>query len=267
MGLHIARKSCVDIVQNTWRRSEIEFNFFRITSTCHQVAYSVKSMFFMLMYFKDWIAHGILDSVVDSFFPFLKDIGRQVLAVESLVFSHNDISLSTGTLVDINHIPTDNLCDSEVEKFPDTPLPCLKEEGENTPSCNSRVSGPRFTQSIFFQRLKRNLHNLLKIFATSRGVRAPTRETTRSTLLRMARARRLVTSLTRLLVTKSEVVSQIRKRFIIAGRQTASPQGNEDVEIAIYMGDVQGKNQPQRFTIYLNFFRSYFDFAAIPSSL
>jgi magnesium transporter len=55
----------------------------------------------------------------------------------------------------------------------------------------------------------------------------------------MARARRLVTSLTRLLATKSEVISQIRKRFLIGGRQKASPQGNDDLEIAIYMGDVQ----------------------------
>ncbi|KAG1881613.1 hypothetical protein C8R48DRAFT_587346 [Suillus tomentosus] len=109
----------------------------------------------------DWIAHGILDSVVDSFFPFLKEIEQQVLAVEALVFSSNDVSHTS------------------------------------------------------------------------------TQATTTNTLLRMARARRLVTSLTRLLATKSEVISQIRKRFLIGGRQTTSPQGNDDLEIAMYMGDVQ----------------------------
>jgi Mg2+ and Co2+ transporter CorA len=83
----------------------------------------------------------------------------------------------------------------------------------------------------------------------------------------MARARRLVTSLARLLATKSEVVSQIRKRFLISGPQTTSPQGNEDVEIAIYMGDVQGKTGFDRLRWQLNSFRSYFDPAAISSSL
>ncbi|OAX44249.1 hypothetical protein K503DRAFT_679232 [Rhizopogon vinicolor AM-OR11-026] len=187
----------------------------------------------------DWIAHGILDSVVDSFFPFLKEIEQQVLAVESLVFSPNDVSSSTNTLVDIKQVPTDNLCDSNVEKLPDTLTPPLKEVGESAPSCDPRFSRPRFTQPLFFLRLKRSLQNMLKTFATSRDVRVKsTRTTTKSTLLRMAGARRLVTSLARLLATKSEVVSQIRKRFLISG-QAASPQGNEDVEIAIYMGDVQ----------------------------
>ncbi|KAJ8595918.1 hypothetical protein M405DRAFT_782479 [Rhizopogon salebrosus TDB-379] len=191
----------------------------------------------------DWIAHGILDSVVDSFFPFLKEIEQQVLAVESLVFSHNDATTSsTNTLVDTNHIPTDDLCDCKVEKLPDILALSPKEVGENAQSWNPRFSRPRFTQPLFFQRLKRNLQNLLKTFATSREANVgPTRATTTNTLLRMARARRLVTSLARLLATKSEVVSQIRKRFLISGRQVTSPQGNgnEDVEIAIYMGDVQ----------------------------
>ncbi|KAG1749948.1 uncharacterized protein EDB91DRAFT_1235379 [Suillus paluster] len=163
----------------------------------------------------DWIAHGILDSVVDSFFPFLKKIEQQVLTVEALVFSSDDAShtSSTNTLVDLNRIPTDDLCD-------------LKKWEKLLPGWNHSFHLPRFTMPLFLRHLKRNLQDL-------------TRATTTNTLLRMARARRLVTSLTRLLATKSEVISQIRKRFLIGGRQTASPQGNEDLEIAIYMGDVQ----------------------------
>jgi len=189
----------------------------------------------------DWIAHGILDSVVDSFFPFLKEIEQQVLVVESLVFSHNDVTTSsTNTLVDTNHIPTDDICDCRIEKLPDTLTPSEKEVGENAPSWNPQFFRPRFTQPLFFQRFKRNFQNLLKTLATSREAKAKsTRVTTTNTLLRMARARRLVTSLARLLATKSEVISQIRKRFLIGGRQTTLLQGSEDVEIAIYMGDVQ----------------------------
>jgi magnesium transporter len=187
---------------------------------------------------KDWIAHGILDSVVDSFFPFLKEIEQQVLAVEALVFSSNDVShtSSTNTLVDLIHIPTDDQCDTSIEKLPDA---LSKEMGEPPPSWNCSLSLPRLTRPLFFRRLKCRFQNLRNTFATTREAR--TQAMTTNTLLRMARARRLVTSLTRLLATKSEVVSQIRKRFLIGGRQTASPQGNDDLEIAIYMGDVQGK--------------------------
>jgi magnesium transporter len=184
----------------------------------------------------DWIAHGILDSVVDSFFPFLKEIEQQVLAVEALVFSSNDVShiSSTNTLNDLIHMPGDNQCDSNVEKLPDT---LSKEMGETPPILNRGLSLSRFTQPLLFRRLKCRLQNLRNAFATTRE--AKTQVTTTNTLLRMARARRLVTSLTRLLATKSEVISQIRKRFLIGGRQIASPQGNDDLEIAIYMGDVQ----------------------------
>jgi Mg2+ and Co2+ transporter CorA len=50
----------------------------------------------------------------------------------------------------------------------------------------------------------------------------------------MARTRRLVTSLGRLLSTKAEVIAQIRKRL-------ASGTKPEDAEVAMYMGDVQGQ--------------------------
>ncbi|OBZ79405.1 Magnesium transporter ALR1 [Grifola frondosa] len=35
----------------------------------------------------DWIAHGIMDSIVDSFFPFLEGIEKEVTEIENLVFS------------------------------------------------------------------------------------------------------------------------------------------------------------------------------------
>jgi magnesium transporter len=53
-------------------------------------------------------------------------------------------------------------------------------------------------------------------------------------LRRMARTRRLVTSLGRLLSTKAEVIAQIRKRL-------ASGTKPEDAEVAMYMGDIQGQ--------------------------
>lgn len=63
---------------------------------------------------------------------------------------------------------------------------------------------------------------------------------TASTLRQMARTRRLVTSLGRLLASKSEVVAQIKKRLLKTG--TLDPSVNaEELEVAMYMGDIQGK--------------------------
>lgn len=61
-------------------------------------------------------------------------------------------------------------------------------------------------------------------------------------LRRMARARRLVTSLTRLLATKSEVVTQIRKRLLTSGSAALGNASDsaEDAEVAIHLSDVQG---------------------------
>ena len=64
-----------------------------------------------------------------------------------------------------------------------------------------------------------------------------------SPLIRMASTRRLVVSLTRLLGTKSEVMSQIRKRLIGNGLMGSSTVPSERVqagEMGIYLGDIQG---------------------------
>ena len=34
----------------------------------------------------EWIEHGILDSIVDSFFPFLEDIEQECLVIEDIAF-------------------------------------------------------------------------------------------------------------------------------------------------------------------------------------
>jgi len=62
-----------------------------------------------------------------------------------------------------------------------------------------------------------------------------------SPLVRMASTRRLVTSLTRLLGTKSEVVSQIRKRLIGGAVMSVSVGPFEQAiaaEVSIYLGDI-----------------------------
>ena len=64
------------------------------------------------------------------------------------------------------------------------------------------------------------------------------------TLRRMAKTRRLVTNLGRSLAGKSEVVTRIRKRLLQQGFGPALGNGgskSEELEVAIYMGDIHGE--------------------------
>ena len=58
-----------------------------------------------------------------------------------------------------------------------------------------------------------------------------------SDLYCMSRTRRLATSVARLLATKPEVIAGIRKRLL----SSDGPDVNDDVEVAIYFGDIQGE--------------------------
>lgn len=133
-------------------------------------------------------------------------------------------------------------------------------------SAKTRFSFPRPTPSLILRRLKRAIQSITVMVTTQL---APA-NSTNTTLRRMARTRRLVTSLTRLLATKSEVVAQIRKRLLMAGH---SGLGNgagkdDDIEVAIYMGDVQGMTTFHTSSISLiKRNRSYFDSTACTCSL
>ena len=109
-------------------------------------------------------------------------------------------------------------------------------------SVRTRFSLPRPTLPLFFRRLKRILTSIRTSTTVPVGHTMAAVNPTYITLCRMARTRRLVTSLARLLATKSEVVAQIRKRLL-----SSNPSGlgngageDDDTEIAIHMGDVQG---------------------------
>ncbi|KIY53379.1 hypothetical protein FISHEDRAFT_20220, partial [Fistulina hepatica ATCC 64428] len=133
----------------------------------------------------EWISHSILDSIVDSFFPYLEEIEKEVLTIEDIIFLWARL-------------------------FPQS-------------AAGGSGSGPPMNP-------------------------------TSTTLHRMARTRRLVTQLLRLLGVKSEVVARITKRLLTsegslsvtdgrAGdatkREIGQAQLQQQVEIAIYMGDVQ----------------------------
>lgn len=198
----------------------------------------------------------MIDSVVDAFFPFLEEVEKEVVDIEDIVYSGGEPArLPVGKKaelafsdVTLTAVPAE--ADEKpqgVEKFEST-----VEEKLRTPTETTFAIRP--TISVFFSRLSGVL----------RGSRtAPSRTTvetkpptsTSSTLHRMARTRRLVTSLTRLLATKSEVVMQIRKR-LMSGSHPGLGNGSEksdDGEVAMYMGDVQG------VYVWSMFFMGYVD--------
>ncbi|KAF7985342.1 hypothetical protein HWV62_6551 [Athelia sp. TMB] len=226
----------------------------------------------------DWIAHGILDSVVDSFFPFLEEVEKEVLEVEDIVFSEDPRTTQVSELQPTmsSVVEQQSLSEkastikqpAESEKLP----VAMDEKLVPQNSAKTRFSFPRPTPSLILRRLKRAVQSIsisISLTITVTTQRAPS-NSTNTTLRRMARTRRLVTSLTRLLATKSEVVAQIRKRLLMAGH---SGLGNgagkdDDIEVAIYMGDVQGMTTLHTSSISLiKRNRSYFDSATCTCSL
>lgn len=195
----------------------------------------------------DWIAHGILDSIVDSFFPFLEEVEKEAMGVDSFIFAdsyeqagpHSQVTspkVSPETEMSETNEKRDlvkNLSPSMNEKY-QSPI--------NRSVVKTRFSLPRPTIPLFIRRFKRTVLSLSIPVSLTVEIHRSTGDPTALTLRRMARTRRLVTSLTRLLAAKSEVVTQIRKRLLTSGH---SGLGNgagkdDDVEVAIYMGDVQG---------------------------
>ncbi|KAJ3833819.1 hypothetical protein F5878DRAFT_387810 [Lentinula raphanica] len=176
-----------------------------------------------------WIAHGLLDSIVDSFFPFSEEIKKEVIAMEQLVYPSDTISTLDPLPKPENSVPAI----SEKESLPLSEKTLMKLEN-SIAGTRTRFALSRPPLPLLYRRFLRYMRSF--------GKASPFNEksspsSTAIALRRMARTRRLVTSLTRLLATKSEVITQIRKRLL-----TGSGNGNgngEEAEVAMYMGDVQ----------------------------
>ena len=185
-----------------------------------------------------------MDSMVDSFVPLLRKIDREVEGVDSLITNlkstlesppPSDITIAAGSSDAIEQKV------GELEKV-ESPAP----------------SGPLASRVQF--KLPPRLHNWktrlrswlwhllpkrMRHYPKEKPVvpEPPTRLATFQTLLRMANTRRLVTSLGRLLATKSEVIGQLRKRLRGAGGDAVDWDEGDMAggqEVGIYLGDVQG---------------------------
>ncbi|KAH7883545.1 hypothetical protein F5I97DRAFT_1813481 [Phlebopus sp. FC_14] len=211
-----------------FREGICTFHFTDISEHIERVHTKIKLLHESLYMSSDWIAHGLLDSIVDAFFPGLEKIEAEVTSVEPIVFSAEQSSCASDTVV------VDEYNKSNEEK-----PPLLDEKVDTNSRPRTRFSMPRPTPYVILRRVKRKLSTFLVAATTLHNARLKsTPPATTMTLQRIAHTRRLVTSLTRLLASKSEVVSQIRKRFLTPKRMGQNVN-SDDLDIAIYMGDVQ----------------------------
>jgi magnesium transporter len=107
-------------------------------------------------------------------------------------------------------------------------------------TAKTQFSLPRLTFGLMWRRVRRAFFHFIGLCLRrkSRNVNIKPSVTRASIgLHRMARARRLVTSVARVLATKPEVVAGIRKRLLVLDGLAVS----DDAEVAIYFGDVQGQ--------------------------
>jgi Mg2+ and Co2+ transporter CorA len=176
----------------------------------------------------------MVDSIVDAFFPFLTAIEKEVLEIDEIAFSDDmmvtdkkEVEPESGRQSqDIRPSPpaasAEGTVSSEQEKhistapsFEKAPLFASKEEATRA-TFDLSFPPPR----LVLRRIRRHVRHALAFLWHAVADRfKPNDEnlnfgSARRTLRRMARTRRLVTTLSRLLATKSEVVARMQKRLL-----------------------------------------------------
>ncbi|KAF9651936.1 hypothetical protein BDM02DRAFT_3110074 [Thelephora ganbajun] len=195
-----------------------------------------------------WIAHGILDSVVDSFFPFVAQIDKEVEQMEKLLYSDSDDPKDAAKASSTEPKPSsDPASDSVNEKGDDTPPSPHDEKPPLSPSePQQHVKTAMFQVtplpiSLYIRRARRFLKSIFSKTPTGTDVGEPRRSQQANaatrTVYKMVKTRRLVTSLTRLLSTKADVIGQIRKRLLTRGEWSL----DSDPELYIHLGDILGQ--------------------------
>lgn len=196
----------------------------------------------------DWVAHDILDSIVDSFFPFLENIQTEAMAFDKTLFFDDNNYFShpimiteppksrkvTSIISGLTQRRVPNLTGSQLdEKYSDDQK---LEDKKSQHSPQPRFVVPGLTVSLVFHRTRRFITNVWNSWRTKKAEPHPT--PSRLMLRRIGSTRKLVTSLVRLLATKSDVLTAFRKRLM---RKTALKTGGRSSDdLVIYSGDVQG---------------------------
>ncbi|WWD17006.1 hypothetical protein CI109_101442 [Kwoniella shandongensis] len=191
----------------------------------------------------DWIAHGLLDSIVDAFFPLIRYVDGEVDDIDSLTIDPTtDPKKTTAFLEKIKvNLPESPSCSgfdlnektiTEKTGLPTTTLWRTPKEREKRPSIVKRLRASFPNAKLYMPRPL--VYIRLFFLPTSSAVRrkyeqAPEAVFDRSTMLkRITDMRRLVTGLTRLLGAKGAVINRLRKRAM-----------EEAGTVEAYIGDVE----------------------------
>ncbi len=183
-----------------------------------------------------WITHGILDSVVDSFFPLVEEIEEHIVAIESVVHDEDNPASTITPISPANTRPLRILPAGEkvvtVTSFVDEKH-ALSRDVASVKTAMTQFSLPKQTCGLILRRWRRTISHFVNFCMPRKLYPSFTRAS--FNLHRMARTRHLATSLARVLATKPEVVARIRKRLLASA--------SDDAEVDIYFGDVQGKGR------------------------
>ncbi|KLO17038.1 hypothetical protein SCHPADRAFT_822110 [Schizopora paradoxa] len=244
----------VNVYLVVFKEGICSFHFEDISEHTDKVRSRVLQLEGTLNLSSEWIAHGILDSIVDTFFPVLNVIEKEVKVLDTLVSGETRAEDSQPEPIPTDHTPNRQRVEntSEEKKKSEGSERVGADEKEaaaisekpvvrsDSPKISFRLSSAPFFSSLSFHRTRKWIH---RAFRPSRSVKTDKDEDqeyspTYATLLRMASARRMVTSLTRLLSSKSEVVAQIRKRLLMSSSMGIWDSKGSTDDVAIYMGDV-----------------------------
>ncbi|KAH8120176.1 hypothetical protein DFH11DRAFT_1558780 [Phellopilus nigrolimitatus] len=253
----------VNVYLVVFREGICSFHFEDISEHTDKLRNKVLHLEDTFLMTSDWIAHGLLDSIVDSFFPILAAIEKEVKEVDDLVLRNPTTPETKESMkmeeaaVEQTDASFSNHDSFEKEKAVLTGCYFADEENEKRDEAGkegtTRLSLPvgiKIYRSpfILFCRLEIAVRSFLWKRMMERKFRQIVEKdqfmsSTSKTLLRMAATRRIVTSLGRLLGTKGDVVAQIRKRLLTTSVEASSARLGMGVldagEVAIYMGDIQ----------------------------
>lgn len=178
----------------------------------------------------------------------MAQIDKEVDEIEKFLYSDSDDSEDATKVGSTrSKLPSESTLDPVDEKKVDTSSSIYDEKSSLSPvKTQQRVKTAMFRVSplpisLYIRRARRFLKS--KLFKTSKGtgvgepwISQQANPATR-TVYRMVKIRRLVTSLTRLLSTKADLIGQIRKRLITRGEWSL----DSDPELYIHLGDILGQ--------------------------
>ncbi|KAH9950389.1 hypothetical protein B0H21DRAFT_723239 [Amylocystis lapponica] len=201
----------VNVYLVVFREGICSFHFADIAEHVDRVRTRIMKLAENINTSSDWIAHGVMDSIVDSVFPLLDKIEKEVDVIETLVVSDHDLcAVGLIALQELSHDNGTRSTSSLAEKI--------------KPPSKAARRGIRFSLPVRVSRVFGSLGIYIKGIYRLRAVfkKSPT-DITKSTVLRMARTRRLVTSLA--------------QRLLATGEWGIG--NGADNDMFVYMGDVQ----------------------------